>query len=99
MVGCLTLWIMRPANAFDEIARRTAKRLADRAALALVNAQLHRAAGAHPRRSSGAASDRARCPEIAGFESSSRFLAAGEAYEVGGDFYDVFGPDQVAGPR
>jgi serine phosphatase RsbU (regulator of sigma subunit) len=29
-------------------------------------------------------------PEIAGFESSSRFLAAGEAYEVGGDFYDLF---------
>ena len=29
-------------------------------------------------------------PKIAGFESASRFLAAGESYEVGGDFYDVF---------
>src|SRR5262249_6692021 len=29
-------------------------------------------------------------PAISGFEVSSRFLAAGEAYEVGGDFYDVF---------
>ena len=89
VLGALTLWIMRPANAFDETARRTAKRLADRAALALDNARLHEQQ-AHiasvlqhnllPR----------SLPEIKGFEASSRFLAAGEAYEVGGDFYDVF---------
>ena len=41
MLGALTLWIMRPAKAFDETARRTAERLADRAALALDNARLH----------------------------------------------------------
>jgi sigma-B regulation protein RsbU (phosphoserine phosphatase) len=29
-------------------------------------------------------------PEIPGFEIASRFQAAGEAYEVGGDFYDAF---------
>jgi serine phosphatase RsbU (regulator of sigma subunit) len=89
VLGALTLWIMRPAKAFDETARRTAKRLADRAALALDNARLHEQQ-AHiagvlqhsllPR----------SLPEITGFEASSRFLAAGEAYEVGGDFYDVF---------
>jgi serine phosphatase RsbU (regulator of sigma subunit) len=89
VLGALTLWIMRPTRAFDETARRTAKRLADRAALALDNARLHEQQ-AHiagvlqhsllPR----------SLPEISGFEASSRFLAAGEAYEVGGDFYDVF---------
>jgi serine phosphatase RsbU (regulator of sigma subunit) len=89
VLGALTLWIMRPANAFDETARRTAKRLADRAALALDNARLHE-------QQSHIASVLQRSllprslPEIRGFESSSRFLAAGEAYEVGGDFYDVF---------
>src|SRR5262249_39969875 len=41
VLGALTLWIMEPSNAFDETARRTAKRLADRAALALDNARLH----------------------------------------------------------
>jgi serine phosphatase RsbU (regulator of sigma subunit) len=89
VIGCLSLWIMRPANAFDEIAQRTAKRLADRAALALDNARLHEQQvhiasvlqhSLRPR----------SLPKIAGFEASSRFLAAGESYEVGGDFYDVF---------
>ena len=89
VVGCVTLWIMRPANAFDEIARRTAKRLADRAALALVNARLHEQQ-AHIASVLQGSLRPSSLPEIAGFESSSRFLAAGEAYEVGGDFYDVF---------
>jgi serine phosphatase RsbU (regulator of sigma subunit) len=89
VLGALTLWIMSAANAFDETARRTAKRLADRAALALDNARLHE------QQSHIAAvlqhSLRPRSlPQIAGFEAASRFLAAGEAYEVGGDFYDVF---------
>ena len=89
VVGALTLWIMRPAKAFDETARRTAKRLADRAALALDNARLHE-------QQSHIASVLQRSllprslPRIRGFEASSRFLPAGEAYEVGGDFYDVF---------
>ena len=47
VLGALTLWIMRPAKAFDETARRTAKRLADRAALALDNARLHEQQSAH----------------------------------------------------
>ena len=89
VLGALTLWVIRPAKTFDEIARRTAKRLADRAALALDNARLHE-------QQSHIASVLQRSllprslPEIGGFEASSRFLAAGEAYEVGGDFYDVF---------
>jgi serine phosphatase RsbU (regulator of sigma subunit) len=89
VLGAMTLWIMRPSNAFDQTAQVTAQRLAQRAALALDNARLHEQQ-AHiagvlqhsllPR----------SLPEIPGFEIASRFQAAGEAYEVGGDFYDAF---------
>ena len=89
VLGALTLWIMRPSKAFDETARRTAKRLADRAALALDNARLHEQQ-AHIATVLQHSLLPRSLPEIRGFESSSRFLAAGEAYEVGGDFYDVF---------
>jgi serine phosphatase RsbU (regulator of sigma subunit) len=89
VLGALTLWIMKPAKAFDETARRTAKRLADRAALALDNARLHEQQSHIASVLQHSLLPRS-LPEIKGFEASSRFLAAGEAYEVGGDFYDVF---------
>src|SRR5215207_4697437 len=89
VLGALTLWIMRPAKGFDETARRTAKRLADRAALALDNARLHEQQSHIASVLQNSLLPRS-LPEIQGFEASSRFLAAGEAYEVGGDFYDVF---------
>src|SRR3954471_20479207 len=89
VLGALTLWIIRPTKAFDEIARRTAKRLADRAALALDNARLHEQQVHIASVLQHSLLPRS-LPEITGFETSSRFLAAGEAYEVGGDFYDVF---------
>jgi serine phosphatase RsbU (regulator of sigma subunit) len=89
VLGALTLWIMRPAKAFDETAKRTAKRLADRAALALDNARLHEQQSHIATVLQHSLLPRS-LPEISGFEASSRFLAAGEAYEVGGDFYDVF---------
>jgi serine phosphatase RsbU (regulator of sigma subunit) len=89
VLGALTLWIMSPKHGFDETAKRTAKRLADRAALALDNARLHEQQ-AHI---AGVLQHNLRppsLPRIRGFEAASRFLAAGESYEVGGDFYDVF---------
>jgi len=89
VLGALTLWIMGPAKAFDETVRRTAKRLADRAALALDNARLHEQQKHIASVLQHSLLPRS-LPEIKGFEASSRFLAAGEAYEVGGDFYDVF---------
>ena len=89
VLGALTLWIMQPAKAFDETALRTAERLADRAALALHNARLHEQQSHIAAVLQHSLLPRS-LPEIAGFEVSSRFLAAGEAYEVGGDFYDVF---------
>jgi serine phosphatase RsbU (regulator of sigma subunit) len=89
VLGALTLWIMRPAKAFDETARRTAKRLADRAALALDNARLHEQQSHIASVLQHSLLPRS-LPAIKGWEASSRFLPAGEAYEVGGDFYDVF---------
>ncbi len=89
VLGALTLWILRPAKAFDETARRTAKRLADRAALALDNARLHEQQSHIASVLQHSLLPRS-LPKIQGFEAASRFLAAGEAYEVGGDFYDVF---------
>jgi serine phosphatase RsbU (regulator of sigma subunit) len=89
VLGALTLWIMRPVNAFDETARRTAKRLADRSALALDNARLHEQQS-HIAAVLQHSLLPGTLPEISGFDAASRFLAAGEAYEVGGDFYDVF---------
>jgi serine phosphatase RsbU (regulator of sigma subunit) len=89
MLGALTLWIMRPTKAFDETARRTAKRLADRGALALDNARLHEQQSHIASVLQHSLLPRS-LPEIKGFDTASRFLAAGEAYEVGGDFYDVF---------
>ena len=90
VLGALTLWILRPVNGFDPIARRTAQRLSERAALALDNARLHE-------QQSHIAGVLQRSllprtlPEVPGFEVASYFMAAGEAtYEVGGDFYDVF---------
>jgi serine phosphatase RsbU (regulator of sigma subunit) len=89
VLGALSLWIMRPTKAFDDTARRTAKRLADRAALALDNARLHEQQTHIASVLQHSLLPRS-LPRISGFEASSRFLAAGEAYEVGGDFYDVF---------
>jgi serine phosphatase RsbU (regulator of sigma subunit) len=89
VLGALTLWIMRPAKAFDETASRTAQRLADRAALALDNARLHEQQTHIASVLQHSLLPRS-LPKIRGFEASSRFLPAGEAYEVGGDFYDVF---------
>jgi serine phosphatase RsbU (regulator of sigma subunit) len=89
VLGALTLWIMRPPKAFDETARRTAKRLADRAALALDNARLYEQQVHIASVLQHSLLPRS-LPKIAGFDGSSRFLPAGEAYEVGGDFYDVF---------
>ncbi len=89
VLGALTLWIMRSSSAFDATAKRTAERLAERAAMGLDNARLHE-------RQSHIAGVLQRSllprslPEIQGFELASSFMAAGEAYEVGGDFYDVF---------
>jgi serine phosphatase RsbU (regulator of sigma subunit) len=89
VLGALTLWIMRPTNRFDRIARRTAGRLSARAALAIDNARLHEQQS-HIAAVLQASLLPRSLPEIRGFETAARFQAAGQAHWVGGDFYDVF---------
>jgi serine phosphatase RsbU (regulator of sigma subunit) len=89
ILGAMSLSALDPRLEYDQETRRVAEALAARAALALDNARLHEQqthiAGVLqqsllPR----------SLPEINGFETGARFLAAGEAVAVGGDFYDVF---------
>ena len=89
VLGALTLWIIRPAKAFDETARRTARRLADRAALALDNARLHEQQSHIASVLQHSLLPRS-LPEIGASRPPHASSPAGEAYEVGGDFYDVF---------
>ena len=89
VLGTLTLWIMRSGNAFGGTARQTAERLASRAGIGLDNARLHEQQSHIAGVLQHSLLPRS-LPEIQGFELASSFLAAGEAYEVGGDFYDAF---------
>ena len=90
VLGALSMWILDPSRAHDTRAQNVALRLAHRAGLALDNARLHEQQ-AHIAHVLQDALRPRSLPEIGGFESASRFLAAGaDAYEVGGDFYDAF---------
>jgi PAS domain S-box-containing protein len=87
-LGSLSL-VLRPGRRFEDDDMELATELARRAAAAVENARLYR--------------ERSRIaqtlqqsllpphlPDIPGFEVAARYLAAGEGYDVGGDFYDVF---------
>jgi len=67
----------------------TAESLADRAAVAIDNARLHQAQVDIAR-----ALQRGllpmRLPQLEGIDLATRYVAAGEGQEVGGDFYDVW---------
>ncbi len=90
VLGALSMWILDPSRAHDTRAQNVALRLAHRAGLALDNARLHEQQSHIAHVLQDALRPRS-LPEIGGFESASRFLAAGaDAYEVGGDFYDAF---------
>ncbi len=90
VLGALSMWILDPARRHDLRSQNVALRLAHRAALALDNARLHEQQAHIAQVLQGALRPR-KLPPISGFEAASRFLAAGgDAYEVGGDFYDAF---------
>ena len=90
VLGALSMWILDPARRHDLRSQNVALRLAHRAALALDNARLHEQQAHIAQVLQGALRPR-ELPPISGFEAASRFLAAGgDAYEVGGDFYDAF---------
>jgi serine phosphatase RsbU (regulator of sigma subunit) len=87
--GAIKLSLLKRVRSFDSDARRVIYALAERCALAIDNARVHQEQ-AHIASVLQRSLLPESLPEIAGFELASRFLAAGEANQVGGDFYDVF---------
>jgi serine phosphatase RsbU (regulator of sigma subunit) len=88
-LGAITLIQDVSGRRYDEQDLATARNLADRAALAIDNARLYQAQidiakalqqGLLP----GA------LPVVEGVEVATRYVAAGEGIEVGGDFYDLW---------
>jgi serine phosphatase RsbU (regulator of sigma subunit)/anti-sigma regulatory factor (Ser/Thr protein kinase) len=88
-IGAMTLATLAGGRELHEEDLAFAEELARRCALAVDNARLFRERGhiAHTLQSSLLP---ARLPHVPGFELAARFHAAGEAVEVGGDFFDVF---------
>ena len=88
-VGALSFVNGESGRRFDEHDLAVAEELARRAEAAVENARLYqeRSHIAHTLQRSLLPPV---LPEIPGVEVAARFRAAGEGYEVGGDFYDVF---------
>jgi PAS domain S-box-containing protein len=88
-IGTLVLVTGESRRRFDKRDVAVAEELALRAATAIENARLYdeRSHIAHTLQKSLLPPV---LPHIPGVELASRFRAAGEGYEVGGDFYDVF---------
>jgi PAS domain S-box-containing protein len=89
IVGVLSLANSRSGRVQGEDDLMVARRLADRAAVAIDNAQLHRR-----ERERGLALQRSllpeRLPRVPGLVAAARYLPAGSGGgEVGGDWYDV----------
>ncbi|HEY0389595.1 MAG TPA: SpoIIE family protein phosphatase [Gaiellales bacterium] len=88
-LGAITFIQDISGRRYDQQDLATAKSLADRAAVAIDNARLH-----------GAQVELAttlqrgllplHLPELEGVEVATRYVAAGEGQEVGGDFYDLW---------
>ena len=88
-LGAISLLGAASGRRFDESDLSFAHEIARRAALAIDNARIH------GERSRIAATLQAsllppRLPRLPGVAVASRFRAAGEAYQVGGDFFDLF---------
>ena len=93
VLGAITLVTSESARVLTADDRPLIEELARRTATAVENARLFR------QRSEIAKTLQASLlppalPEIEGVESAALFRAAGEGYEVGGDFYDVFSKEE-----
>ena len=89
-LGTLTLVSAGSGRRFDEEDLALAQELAQRAALVMDNARLF-SERTRVAQSLQAALLPPRLPRVSGLELAARYRAAGEANDVGGDFYDVFG--------
>jgi PAS domain S-box-containing protein len=88
-IGALTFVTAESGRRFDERDLELATELGHRAATAVENARLY-AERSHIARTLQRSLLPPVLPDIPGVEVAARFRPAGEGYEVGGDFYDVF---------
>jgi PAS domain S-box-containing protein len=88
-IGTLTFFNAESGRLFDERDVEVARELGRRAAAAVENARLY-TERAHIARTLQRSLLPPILPEIPGVEVAARFHPAGEGYDVGGDFYDVF---------
>lgn len=87
-LGVMTLVSSRPDRRYDEEDLSLAENLSYRCALAMDNARLYRDRSEVARTLQRSLLP-PHLPEIPGVEAAAEYLSAGEANEVGGDFYDV----------
>jgi PAS domain S-box-containing protein len=88
-IGAVTFASGQSGRAFDQEDLSLAVELADRAGAAFENARLYRERS-HIARTLQESLLPPRLPDMPGVELAARYRAAGEANDVGGDFYDVF---------
>jgi PAS domain S-box-containing protein len=88
-LGAITMVAAESGREFDEEDLRTAEELAGRCALAVDNARLYRERS-YIARTLQESLLPPHLPELPGLDVAARFRAAGQGYEVGGDFYDLF---------
>jgi serine phosphatase RsbU (regulator of sigma subunit) len=87
--GAITLCAGARVRAFEEADLHLAEELAARCAMAIDNARLFRERTRIARTLQESLLP-PLLPELPGVDVGARFHAAGEGYEVGGDFYDLF---------
>ncbi len=95
VIGALTWVAAESRRRYGPADVELAGELADRAAVAVENARVHTARGEIATVLQKALLPTA-LPEVPGWELAASFRAAGQANEVGGDFYDVVALDDGA---
>jgi PAS domain S-box-containing protein len=89
VIGAITLCTAESRRRLDERDLESAQELGRRSAMAIENARLYEERS-HIARTLQRSLLPPALPHIPGVEVAARFRPAGEGYDVGGDFYDVF---------
>jgi PAS domain S-box-containing protein len=92
-LGAISLVSAESRRRFDDHDLTTVEDLGTRAATAVDNARLYRTRSAIAQTLQASLLP-PELPEMPGVEVAARYQAAGEGFEVGGDFYDVFSVDE-----
>ncbi|MGH2969842.1 MAG: GAF domain-containing protein, partial [Solirubrobacteraceae bacterium] len=89
VVGVITFVSAEAGHSYGDADLELAESLASRAATAVENSRLYAARSAIARTLQASLLPPA-LPDVPGIELAAAFQAAGEGFDVGGDFYDVF---------